>query len=328
MILAGDIGGTKTNLAIFDVKDSKLVLKEEKKYPGSDYESLDKIVNLFLSEHPTKILSASFGIAGPVKEGKAKTTNLPWVIDAKTLANEIKCEHVSLLNDLEANAYGIAVLETKDFFNLNKGDTSIKGNAALISAGTGLGEAGLYWDGKNHLPFACEGGHVDFAARNELEMRLFQFLNKEEEHVSYEKVLSGIGIHNIYRFLLHDHQSRPGNQLQKDLKEKDPAYVISEYALNNKDLICVEALELFMMLYGSEAGNVALKFLAVGGLYIGGGIAPKILEKLKTSQFMTCFCKKGRMDTLLKPIPVNVILNDNAALLGAARFAALQVDLI
>lgn len=320
VILGGDIGGTKTNLALFEVSNDQLSIKVEERYPSHDHKSLDEIVLDFTKKNPCEIKYAAFGIAGPVHQESVKTTNLPWEVRGDALS-KITNSPVHLINDLEANAWGISVLKPDELEILNPGDLNTSGNRALIAAGTGLGEAGLYFDGKKHLPFACEGGHVDFAPTSEVEIRLLQSLSLEFGHVSYERVLSGQGLHNIYKFLLKDKGARPLDTIAQEMNEKDPSYVISEHALNQTDEICKEALDLMVRLYGSAAGNLALKFMAYGGVYLGGGIAPKILEKLKSPLFLDAFCQKGRFGDLMKKFTIQVILNDKAALLGAAQCA-------
>lgn len=317
MILAGDIGGTHTRIALFE-KGTKRV---EKKFSSPKYLDLEQIISEFLAEHPTKVKSACFGIAGPVRNNKCKATNLPWVVDAAHLQKHLGIAKVTLLNDLEANAHGLAVLKEDEFFVLQKGDPSQQGNWGLISAGTGLGEAGLYWDGKKHHPFACEGGHTDFAARNETEMALFSYLHKQFGHVSYERIVSGPGLHSILKFLVETKRVKLSSETEKEMQARDPSKVISERGSKGEDPACVEALDLFLSLYGAEAGNVALKFLALGGIYVGGGIVPRIVHHLKQSPFLKSFLDKGRFKGLLESIPVKVVLNDDAALLGAANYA-------
>lgn len=316
MILAGDVGGTHTRLAIFE--DG--VKRVEKKFLSCSYSGLEKIVAEFLAVEKIEVSRACFGVAGVVKEGKCKTTNLPWVIDSYLLRENLHIRSVVLLNDLEANAYGIKKLKSDQLFLLQEGDCPQKGNQALIAAGTGLGEAGLFWNGHFHHPFACEGGHADFAPRNELEVELFLYLKKSFEHVSYERVVSGPGIFLLYRFLIETNRERASLAVEAAMKKKDPSFVISEWALAEKDSACIRALDWFVSLYGAEAGNLALKFLSLGGLYIGGGIAPAIKEKLKNGPFLSSFVDKGRFKSLLESIPIWVILNDETALLGAAAY--------
>jgi glucokinase len=243
-------------------------------------------------------------------------------VDGSELADRTGIASVEIINDLEAKGHGIALLGEDDFAVLNKGAREEEGNAGLIAAGTGLGEAGLKWEGEGYWPLAMEGGHADFAPRNALEVDLLLYLLKEFEHVSYERVLSGAGLYNIYRFLRDTGRGKEPAWLTDLMNQGDPSQVVSEKALEGKSDLCVEALDLFVSLYGAEAGNLALKVMATGGLYIGGGIAPKIVQKLKDGTFMKAFVAKGRMRSLLEAIPVRVILNDKTALMGAARCAA------
>jgi glucokinase len=316
VILAGDIGGTHTRLALFD-RGKQIALQ---KFSSQGYSDLDSIVREFLQSHKQKIQAACFGIAGPVREGRCQATNLPWVVDAAHVSRALDIPTVHLLNDLEANAYGLKVLKKEELFCLNKG-TPQKGNQALIAAGTGLGEAGLYWDGKEHRPFACEGGHTDFGPRNPMEVELLVYLKQEFGHVSYERIVSGPGIHILYQFLIETKREKASSQVTADMTKNDPSAVISEYARQNKDPACVHAIHWFLSLYGAEAGNLALKFLSLGGFFIGGGIAPHLIEQLKKGPFVTSFVDKGRFKGLLESIPIWVVLNDQAALLGAAYYA-------
>jgi glucokinase len=255
-----------------------------------------------------------------------ETTNLPWVVDAKQTAADLGLASITLINDLFANAHGIALLEEADFVVLNPGVPGNTGNRALISAGTGLGEAGLYSDGRGaYHPFPSEGGHVDFAPRNDLEMDLLRYLMGRFDHVSYERVLSGPGLHNIYLFLRETGRGEEPPWLAEQIAQGDPSAAISKSALEGTSAICVQALDIFVCLYGSEAGNLALKMLATGGTYVGGGIAPKIIRKLSSTAFMKAFTAKGRFGSILKDIPVRVITNDKTALLGAGRVAALSL---
>jgi glucokinase len=325
MILAGDIGGTNTRLGLVEATGEKLRIVAEETFPSRERTSLEAAVSEFLSLHPCDLTSASIGIAGPVRNGRCEATNLPWVVDAKTVAKRLHLKRVGLINDLEANAYGIAVLESRDFVILNRGARNAKGNMAIISAGTGLGEAGMYWDGALHRPFASEGGHADFAPRNHLEMELLGHLLDRHRRVSYERLVSGPGLANVYQFLRNTGKGEEPDWLAEQLRHGDPAPLISQYALEGRSPLCLQALELFVSLYGAEAGNLALKLLATGGVYLGGGIAPKIISKLKEPEFMNAFTAKGRMRPLLQDIPVRVIMNPKTALLGAARHAALNV---
>lgn len=314
MILAGDIGGTNTRLAFFE--KGKLI-GQEKKFPSQKYSSLEEIIREFLQDQ--RVEKACFGVAGPVKEGKSKITNLPWVIDAVHISKALGIPSVHLLNDLEANAYGLKVLKKEELFVLHEGKVQ-KGNQALIAAGTGLGEAGLIWDGKTHHPFACEGGHTDFGPRNQLEIELFVYLKNKFGHVSYERVVSGPGIRNIFQFLIDTGKEPLSAAVKEELAVRDPARVISEWGSQEKDPACVRAVEWFISLYGAEAGNMALKFFAVGGFYLGGGIAPHLSKKIKQGVFHASFVDKGRFRELLESIPIWIVMNDDAALLGAASY--------
>ena len=323
MILAGDIGGTNTRLAYFDVEDETPKLVSVTVFPSRKYAALEQIVGEFVSARKLPISGACFGVAGPVKHGRAVTSNLAWEVDARLLAYQLDLATVHLVNDLEANAYGIALLHHDDFVVLNPGEANSVGNAALISAGTGLGEAGLHWLRNGYRPFASEGGHADFAPRNEVEIELLLYLLKRFKRVSYERVLSGPGLFNIYQFLRDTGRARETPSLAEELRVADPAPVITASGLEGRDEICVRALEMFIALYGAEAGNLTLKLMATGGLYVGGGIAPKIIQKLKEPIFWTGFTTKGRLSPLLEATPVRVIMNDQTALWGAARVATL-----
>ncbi len=321
MILAGDIGGTSSRLAVFELQDGRLRLVTERIYPSQKYVGLDRIVTDFVSTSQFQIDAACFGIAGPVRNGTVATPNLAWVVDSKSLARSLGLSTVQLINDLEANAYGIAALEPVDFVTLNAGAPDAKGNTAVISAGTGLGEAGLFWDGHAHQPFACEGGHADFAPRNELEIELLRHLLARFGNVSYERVVSGPGLHNIYLFLRDSGRGQEPASLAQELQKADPSAVISRSALEGRYELCIQALDMFVSIYGAEAGNLALKTMATGGVFVGGGIAPKIISKLQGPAFMAAFTAKGRMRPLVEAIPVRVIMKETTALLGAARCA-------
>lgn len=316
MILAGDIGGTNTRLAIFEEN----AIIAEQRFSSQKYQSLEEIVRIFLEAQKKEIKSACFGVAGPVVNGKCKATNLPWIIDVSNLRKVCKVSSVSLLNDLETKAYGIRVLKKEELFVLQAGKKQ-SGNQALIAAGTGLGEAGLYWDGKEYHPFACEGGHTDFAPRNDLEIELLIYLQKKFQHVSYERLVSGPGIPLLYQFLIETGREQRSLEIEEAMRTKSAPLVISEWALKHKDPGCLRAIEWFLSIYGAEAGNLALKLLSLGGMYIGGGIAPNLIQQMKEGEFLSSFRNKGRFQPLLESIPIYVILNDDASLLGAAYFA-------
>jgi len=323
-VLAGDIGGTKTRLAVFDVTGTRLQTVAEETYPSRDYRTFAEIVQRFLADRKCGCESACFGVAGPVRNGVATTTNLPWQLVASDLGEELEIAQVALLNDLEANAWGIQALDSDDFHVLQDGDRDPAGNAAVIAAGTGLGEAGMYSDGQCLRPFGTEGGHTDFSPASELEYALLCFLRKQFAHVSWERVLSGPGLINIHAFLREYRNSEVPGWLLESMRTGDPAAAISHAAVQEQDEICVEALDLFVHFYAVEAGNLALKMMATGGVYLGGGIAPKIIGKLKGEPFMQGFCAKGRMQPLLESMPIRVILNDRTALFGPAVYGALS----
>jgi glucokinase len=324
MILAGDIGGTNSRLAFFVTQGQGLACVVREGYASRDHANLETILKRFLASHDLPVDVACFGVAGPVKDGRAEAVNLAWIVDARRLAHELHLDTVEVLNDLEACAYGIALLAAEDFVVLNRGTPDAFGNAAVIAAGTGLGEAGLYWDGQQLHPFAGEGGHTSFAPGDPLQIELLDYLRREFGHVSWERVVSGPGLHNIYRFLRDTGRNEESAWLRHEMQRHDPAAIISQAALAGTSALCEQALELFISLYGAEAGNLALKLMATGGIYIGGGIAPKILKKLTDSRFMQAFVAKGRLEPLLQDIPVRVIVNGDTALRGAARFATLQ----
>jgi glucokinase len=326
MILAGDIGGTNTRMALFNPDGSRLQLDCECIYPSREHKSLDEIVGLFLRDQGVKADAACFGIAGPVLDGRANASNLAWIVDARQLSHETAIENVWLLNDLEAHAYGINDLDPDDLITLNPGKPRA-GNAALIAAGTGLGEAGMFWDGTQHRAFAAEGGHADYAPGNDLEAALHGYLMKKFGHVSCERVLSGPGIKNIYDFLRDSKTEQEPQWLKDELDgAPDPVVLISQYGLAGKTDICNRALDVFVGAYGAEAGNVALRTMAVNGLYISGGIAGKLLPKMRNPLFMQAFLNKGRMRPLLENVPVKVIVNEHIGLLGAARYAVTRAN--
>jgi glucokinase len=310
MDIAGDIGGTHTRLALFDHGAAGPAALEV--YSSRDHGGLEAMIGAFLEAHPAHVERACFGVAGPVQNGHVKTTNLAWPVDSRRVARVLGIERVGLVNDLYANAYGIADLGPDDIATLREGDPSIGGNAAVISAGTGLGEAGLFWDRHRYHVFATEGGHADFAPRDDQETALRAYLVRRHPHVSYERVCSGMGLVAIHDFL-SDREGAPTDHAN--------ASAITESAMDGSDAVSARALDIMVSIYGAEAGNLALKLLATGGIYVGGGIAPKIVEKLKEGPFLGALDAKGRFSELLGRLPVHVILNDRTALLGAARLA-------
>jgi len=321
VILAGDVGGTKTALALFELRDGALVLEREATLPSREFPTFEDAVARFLDGGARPAVEAAcFGVAGPVVNGRSVTTNLPWQLDEATLAASLPARRVRLLNDLEATGYGVLTLPPTALEPLQRG-AARRGNMVLIAAGTGLGEALLIWDGQRHLVVASEGGHVDFAPRTDLETELLRFLRKELGRVSYERVLSGPGLYNVYRFLRDTGGVPEPSWLHDRIATGDPSAVVSEVGLAGGHPLCVQALDLFVSVYGAEAGNLALKALAVGGVFVGGGIAPKIRAKLADGTFVTAFCDKGRFAELMASIPVSLMLEPRTALLGAARVA-------
>ncbi len=327
-ILAADIGGTKTNIALFEPRDNEINAPvAQKSFPSGGYPSLEAIVGEFLRAQPgAKIDRACFGIAGPVVGGtRVESPNLAWHVHVDYLTQVIGVNRVKLINDLEATAHGIGCLGDEQLHALNPtaaGGAAVVGNRALIAAGTGLGMAGLFWDGTHHRPLASEGGHSDFAPRGEREIELLRYLAREfGGHVSYERVLSGPGLYNVYSFLRSQHPDAEPSWLADEIKQGDKSAAVSMAALAGKADLAVAALDMFVEVYGAMSGNLALMFKAFGGVYIGGGIAPKIVQKLKDGTFMRAFADKGRMSSLVTSMPVFVILDDKTALYGAARCA-------
>ena len=323
-VLAGDIGGTNTRLALYDVNNQQLEVLATQAYPSRQYDSLGAVIHEFLDTHRHPPQAACLGVAGPVHKQAAKITNLPWQISAAEIASDFGLGSVSLLNDLEATGWGITTLQADDLRTLQDGDTQASGNAAIIAAGTGLGQAGLYYDGEHHKPFACEGGHTDFSPQTELDMALLRYLQRTHQHVSWERIVSGNGLVSLHACLCELRQREIPGWLQQAMQAGDPAAAISSAAQQGRDAICSEALQWFIHLYGVEAGNLALKLMATGGVYVAGGIAPRILDRLQDGSFIEAFCAKGRMQALMERIPVRVILNDAVALQGAALRAALH----
>ena len=329
MILAGDVGGTKIHLALYNFEAGQLRSIRDQKFSAHEFSSLDDVVNHFLSgdantpaAQRADITAACFGVPGPVRNGRLKLTNLPWILDCQELSKTLSVQHIFLINDLEANGYGIPELTPENIFTLHAGDDPAIGNRGLIAAGTGLGQALLIWDGKQHRPIASEGGHCDFAARSSREVALLEYLHdKCNGRVSWERVVSGLGIKNVYEFLRDVEKIDEPEWLRHRMQAEDPNAVIGQCAEDGSSSLCFETMKTFVSAYGAETGNVALKVLATGGMYLGGGIAPKILKTLKNGFFTQAFLDKGRMSPLLQSIPVRVILDDTCALLGAAAYA-------
>jgi len=333
MILAGDVGGTKVHLTLYNFEDGKLKSIRDEKFPAPDFATLDAVVEKFLTGDPSgtaaedtaersQIVAACFGCPGPVRDGRLKLTNLPWTLDQRDLAKSLGIQHIFLINDLEANGYGIPELAPESIVTLHDGDSTAQGHRGLIAAGTGLGEALLIWDGKTHRPIPSEGGHCDFAARTDREIALLEYLRRTlNGRVSWERVVSGIGIKNIYAYLRDVENMDEPTWLRARMKTEDPNAVIGQCAEDGSSPLCAETMQAFAAAYGAETGNIALKVLATGGMYLGGGIAPKALKTLRAGGFVQAFLDKGRLSPVLEAIPVRVILDDTCALLGAAAYA-------
>jgi glucokinase len=326
IVLAGDVGGTKTALALFDKTPQGLVLVRDDTMPSRSFDSLEVAIEKFLSggEPRPAIEAVCLGVAGPVVDGRCVATNLPWVIDERTLAHAIPAGRVKLLNDLEVAAHGVMALPEKDIRTLQAG-VPRRGNLVLIAAGTGLGEALVVRDGDRRQVIASEGGHADWAPRDEVEDNLLRHLRKEFGHVSIERILAGPGFFNIYRFLRDSGWAKESPEVAARLQREDTGAVITENALAGRDALCGKALEIFVSVYGAEAGNLALKAMAVGGVLVGGGIAPRILPALTNGAFVKAFRDKGRLAPLMDAMPISIALNPRAPLLGAAQVAATLV---
>ena len=318
-VLAGDIGGTKTNLAIFISNKERPILSVVESYPSRNASSLEHIIEVFLSKHNVKVDSACFGIAGPVSNGCVKTTNLPWVVSAKKLKELFNWEKVHLINDLAATASSIPFLQDYELVELNHGRHDPTGVVGVVAPGTGLGMALLVSINGKGYPLQSEGGHVDFAPRNSIEIAMLQDLLTS--HVSVERLASGPGLLTIYSWLKKYHNHREPAWIQERFQAGDASKIISDAALVEKEPLCVESLDMFVSILGAATGNLALTGMTTGGVYLAGGICPKILPKLKEEVFMKAFVAKGRFMELLSGIPVKVVLNDKAALLGAAYCA-------
>lgn len=323
MILAGDVGGTKTILALFGIEDGGFQILKKQRYSSRNYQAFTELLASFLSDVDCgQIITACIGVAGPIVNGDCETTNLPWVLTKKAICEQLGIQNVCLLNDLEATAWGVLDLPEQHFVELNPDAQGQPGNSAVVAAGTGLGEAIIAWDGTTHHVIATEGGHTDFAPNNEQEIALLQFMMKKHpEHVSFERLVSGEGLINIYQFL-KTHQYAPVlPETEQKMTERDPAAVIGEAGIDGSDVLCVEALTLFCRLYGAESGNLALKCLPYAGIYLAGGIGAKILPILKKGEFMRGFLAKGRYRSILQKISIKVCTNPEVALLGALSYA-------
>jgi len=327
MVLAGDIGGTKTILALFSQEGGPHRPLIVGRYASNTCGSLTEIVTDFVTQHQAAPLAATFGVAGPVQDRKVRITNLPWELDADVLSESLNDVTVYLLNDLEAIAYAIPMLEVADLVMLKSGERVATGPIAIVAPGTGLGEAYLFWDGKHYQPIPSEGGHTDFAPATALELELLAYLHPRLGHVSYERVCSGLGIPNLFSFLRDTGSFLVPEWLEEALVSREDATpVIIRSALENSSEICVATLDLFIGILGSEAGNLVLQVLATGGVYLGGGIPPRIVPQLQGRTFLEAFTRKGRLTDLLSRVSVDVITNPSAALFGAANHCLTMVE--
>jgi glucokinase len=318
-LLAGDIGGTKTVLALFSTDQGPFQPLEKAVYPSKKFATLEEIVHIYLENRPARVQLASFGIAGPVNKNRVRTTNLPWTVEAGLLSQVINGAPAWLLNDLEAIAYAVPYLRPEDLHTLNRGLPDPHGSVGVVAPGTGLGEAFLTWDGNHYRPHPSEGGHVDFGPANQSELELLNFLMPRLGHVSYERVCSGSGMPNLYAFFRDSGRYAEPEWLKGELAQAaDPTPVIVRAALEKRAEICVATLDTFVAILGNEAGNLALKVFSTGGVYLGGGIPPRIIPFLEKGHFMKAFKHKGRFSGALARIPVHVILNPELALIGAA----------
>jgi glucokinase len=315
MILAGDLGGTKANLGLFEIRAGKLANVAVKRYATREYKGLEDVITDFLNETKGKVTAASFGIAGPVVQNRVHATNFPWIVDGAALAEHLGVSRVRLLNDLEAAAYGIGVMEPPDLEVIHPGVFVPQVNRAVIAAGTGLGEAILFWDGTQHVPMATEGGHADYAPHTKQQAELWQFLKERQDFVSVETILSGGGFKRVHEFL------GPSVRHDFDVPGVDPAPAITERGLSGECPVCAATLDLWVDIYGAEAGNLAVRSMARGGIFVAGGIAVKILPKMTTGRFSAAVKDKEKMGAYLEQIPVVVVLNEKCPLMGAAFVA-------
>lgn len=325
MLLAGDIGGTKSVLALFSDECGPHHCLEIARYASADHDSLATIITDFLRRNDVRPSTACFGVAGPVHGNRVQVTNLPWQIDSRALSEVLHGVPVYLLNDLEAIANAIPILEPDDVEILKPGEVEPEGPIAVVAPGTGLGEAFLFWDGRRYRAIPTEGGHTDFAPATSLELELLSYLQPRLGHVSYERVCSGIGVPNLYAFLRDTGKhSEPAWLAEELARVKDPTPVIIQAAVDGRAPICGATLDLFLAILGSEAGNMVLQVLATGGVYLAGGIPPRILPQLRGDTFLNAFTRKGRFSDLLGRVQVEVIVDSRSALHGAANYGLLM----
>lgn len=320
MLLAGDIGGTKTVLALFSSELGPRHPLHKETFPSRQYASLEAVIRAYLQGKDVEVSHAAFGVAGPVVRDRAEITNLPWILDERHLERAFGFQRVHLLNDLQAVATSIPILADEDLVTLHAGNPEPGGTIGVIAPGTGLGEAFLTWQGERYQAFPSEGGHTDFAADTPLELDLLRHLLDRYDHVSYERVCSGIGIPNLYAFFHETGRFEEPEWLREQVRTAaDPTPFIVRAAQQEQAAIATATLDLFVNILAREAGNLALKLLATGGIYFGGGIPPRILDELRDGRFIEHFLDKGRFRDLLQQIPLKVIMNGEAALIGAAQ---------
>jgi glucokinase len=339
MILAGDVGGTKIRLALYQLEDGKLIRRQTDKFVSRDYPCLEEVVQIFLNKYKISVTKSCFGVPGPIVNGEARATNLPWKLKEEQIGQALSLPTFKLVNDLVATAAAVPHLKSDDLFTLHEGKTlnSTKKNLrdtlskdskveeaiyGVLAPGTGLGQAFLHFKSGQHYLMASEGGHVDFAPTNKIEIELFQYLKSRYGRVSYERILSGPGLVNIYTFLKDKGFAPEPPELSKRLREEDPGIVISSTGKNGEYELCVKTLDIFASVLGSQAGNLVLTLLATGGIYLGGGIPAGIYKKLAEGNTVTSYLNKGRLSHLVENTPLYVILDDHAALLGAAYLAS------
>lgn len=320
-LLAGDVGGTKTLLALFEERNGVFTELRRERFESAAYAGLAQMVRAMMGAETETLDRAAFGIAGPVVDDTSKTTNLPWHIDARAMEKELEIERICLLNDFQAVALGVPSLQPADLVVLQEGEVDPQGPIAILGAGTGLGEAVVVPTADRLRVLPSEGGHTDFSPRDEVEIDLLRFLMARHGRVSVERVVSGQGLVGIYEFLTHTQLEKESPEIRQRMEQGDPGAVIGSTALDGGDAACVRAVRMFVSLYGAEAGNLALKVLPTGGLYVGGGIAPKLLPFMKSPEFLESFLAKGRMRPLLERMRVSIILDAHVGLYGARNVA-------
>jgi glucokinase len=324
IVLAGDLGGTKTNLSFFRATDAGLEPLESKRYASDDYKSCIDVLKQFLTDTKQSAVDRiCLGVAGPVLNGKVELTNIGWSLDTEEMKRELMVQKVAMINDLEATAYGLAALRPEDFISVHPGRLADNGNMAIIAPGTGLGEGGLYWSGEHHYPFPTEGGHTGFAPRTETDIALLKALQKKYGVVSYEKVVAGPAIFDIYSFLREQKQYKEPAWLAKAISDPEEApAAISTAAIEQKDNLCVDTMEYFVRYLAHESANLVMKIKATGGLFLGGGVPPKIAPLLQHKSFYEHYLDCDRMQHLLETVPIRIIKNDKSGLLGAGYYGA------